>query len=422
MFNKIRFPLNLTSTRSNFAWAILLQIVEKGAGYIVLAVLTRVLLKTELGTMFYALSISGLVAVLLNFGTDTYLIRKVASDTSNGLAHLSSILSIRIVTVILGYGILNFIVWQIQPELIPIMLLASAYDFLEEVGHTFLSFFAGEKQVIYRLAVIGFFKILTILIVGFIAIFTRMLIPVLWAYIGLSGLFVLSCFWMIKHSFGKIEMKWEPQTSFYILKISAPFFWANYLNMMHMRFDTILVGSMLNMQNLANYELGIKLIEVMRFMVRPFNLVFLPVFSEYYASLQLQKLRARFWLLNSILFGLGILLAMLMNIFGSFVIHQLFGNGYSESVLPTQILFISLPFLLVGTIATLTANAIHQEKKTVLVLFIAVLVNIGLNLIAIPRMGIIGAAWVTVFSQFVLTLGMLIVVIPYLSKSDQEQH
>lgn len=76
---------------------------------------------------------------------------------------------------------------------------------------------------------------------------------------------------------------------------------------MHMRFDTILVGAMLNVREVANYELGIKLVEAVRFMGFT-HTVFLPVFSEYFAKRTTEKLRTRFLLLASIVFTAGIFL------------------------------------------------------------------------------------------------------------------
>lgn len=414
MFKKIFPSFSINSTRANFAWATVLQVVEKGAGYVVLAVLTRTLLKADLGTMFYALSISDLVAVLLNFGTDTYLIRKVAIDPQNSLNHLSKILSIRCVTVTVGYGVLNFAVWQWMPDLLPVMLLASAHDFLEEIGQTFQSFFSGKRQVVYRLVMVGGFKLIMMVGIVVIALTYQALIPVLLGYVGLSALFVLACFWVIRQRFGRINMKWEPQISSSILRTSLPFFLANVLTTMHMRFDTIMVGAMLNVREVANYELGIKLVEVARFLVRPLNIVFLPVFSEYFLHLQQKKLRIRFLLLTLLMLIMGFTLTILMNLFGSFIIYWLFGAAYAESVAPAQILFLSIPFLFTGMVANIVANAIHQERGTAVVLFVAVLVNVGLNLFAIPKFGISGAAWVTLISQTILTLGMFLLVMPKL--------
>src|SRR6185295_412045 len=168
------------NTKANIVWAMLLQTIEKAAGYLILAVLTRTLLKIDLGAFFFALSIAELTAVFLNFGTDTYLIRKVAMDPENGLDHLSQVLSMRFVSMGVGYGLLNLSIWFFRPELAAIMLLVAGYDFLEEIYYSISAFLTGSKQLFYRLLILGGFKILTFIGISFIAYITRSLMSVLW--------------------------------------------------------------------------------------------------------------------------------------------------------------------------------------------------------------------------------------------------
>jgi hypothetical protein len=85
---------DLHSTRANIMWAFALQVIEKGAGYVILAVLTRTLLQEELGGMFFAVSIARLAAVTLSLGTDSHMIRKVANAPPNSLLYLSQNLSL----------------------------------------------------------------------------------------------------------------------------------------------------------------------------------------------------------------------------------------------------------------------------------------------------------------------------------------
>ena len=395
-------------------WAMTLQVLEKGVGYIVLAVLTRTMLKAELGAMFFAISISELMALALNFGTDTYLIRRVASDPEHGLTHLSNVLSIRVVNTAGGYIILNLAIWLIQPELSPIMLLVSAYDFLEEIYFSFAAFFSARRQIIYRLLIFGGFKLMSFPVILLVAYVTRALLPVLWTYLTFNLLLVVTVFIFTRRVFGRIRFAWRPRAILETLRSAFPFFLVNGLGLMHMRLDTIMVGAMLDFQQLANYGLGIRLLEVTRFIIRPLMTVFLPIFVEYSINRRWQKFRQRFNQFMIAAFAIGTLLAIVMQVFGLEVIRSLFGPNYVESVAPAQILFISLPFLYLYLIANVAANALHMERKTVIVLLVAVVTNLGLNWFAIPAFGITGAAWVTVISQTILAIGMLALVLPKL--------
>jgi len=395
-------------------WAMSLQVIEKASGYVILAVMARVLLKADLGAMFFALSVSGLVAIALNFGTDTYLIRRVAGDPKHGMDHFSRVLSLRISNSLICYCLLNLFIWLVRPELTPVMLLVSAYDFLEEIYQAFASFFVAQKQIIYRLLTLGGFKILGMFVISFVAYTGRSLVPILWTYLLIDMALVATVFLVTQRNFGKIRFHWKPSAYYEIFRLALPFFLVNTLTLMHMRFDTIMIGTMLGFQQLANYELGIKLVEVTRFIVRPLGNVFLPIFVEYTMKSSWHQLRRRF--LQLILFTalIGILLATVVQLFAKELIEFLFGPNYLESVAPTRILFISVPFLYAGLVLNIVGNALHVEGKIVWTLFLAVLINVGLNVFIIPEQGISGAAWVTVISQIALTLGMLIVVIPLL--------
>jgi O-antigen/teichoic acid export membrane protein len=146
-------------------------------------------------------------------------------------------------------------------------------------------------------------------------------------------------------------------------------------------------------------------------LIRPIKTVFFPIFSEYTAAGNWDRLRMRFKQLMFLAFGIGGGAFLLMFIFGSFVITLLFGDAYQASVRVTQVLFLSVPFLFAEFLANVVANALHLERRVLSITMWVVILNIGLNLIAIPMYGIMGAAWVTVVSQIFLTAGILTLVI-----------
>jgi O-antigen/teichoic acid export membrane protein len=153
------------------------------------------------------------------------------------------------------------------------------------------------------------------------------------------------------------------------------------------------------------------MLEVARFVVRPLHSVFFPVFSEYVAAGRWDKLRARFGLLIAAVSVVGIALAIGMQIAGAQLLILLFGANYQDSVLPARVLFLSVPMMYASFLATTLALSIHREKLSALVLGLCVALNVGLNLVLIPRFGTLGAAWATVASQLFLAVSMLAVVL-----------
>jgi O-antigen/teichoic acid export membrane protein len=400
-----RFALN--STRANMVWAAASQTIEKLAGYFVIAVFTRALLKSDLGALFFALSISEICATMLNFGTDSLLIRRVSTEPGQAVPHFSRILSLRLVNMLAGYAVINLFVYFFRPDLLPVFCLVAAYDFLEEIHFVFLAFFTGQKRQLYRLVMFGGFKILSFVALSLTALWTGSLFFVLWTQVFLNLLLVLMAFAYVRRQFGPFQLRFDPRSGMEIMRLSMPFFFINFLTILHMRFDTVMVGLLLGLQQVAVYELGIKMMEVTRFVVRPLHSVLFPVFSEYVARGEWARLRARFVLLTGAVLGIGIVLAAGMQAFGPRLIVLLFGSGYQESAPPAQILFVSVPMMYVGLMCVTLAAAMHREAESALILGASVALNLALNFVLIPRTGIIGAAWATVISQTVLMTGML---------------
>jgi O-antigen/teichoic acid export membrane protein len=63
------------------------------------------------------------------------------------------------------------------------------------------------------------------------------------------------------------------------------------------------------------------------------------------------------------------------------------------------VLYLSVPGLYTATVAMLLASSTMREKRAVFIMALGVALNVALNLVAIPRYGALGAAWVTVASQ-----------------------
>ena len=150
---------------------------------------------------------------------------------------------------------------------------------------------------------------------------------------------------------------------------------------------------MLNLVQVAYYDLGMKMLEVARFLIRPFYSAFYPVFSDMAARRRWKGLRRRALQLTAGAFGLGVLVALGMQLFGSWAIVLLFGSEYGATVLPAKILFLSVPLVYVHFILTILANALHLENRSAWLLGASAALNLALNVVVIPRYGIVGAAW-----------------------------
>jgi O-antigen/teichoic acid export membrane protein len=168
-----------------------------------------------------------------------------------------------------------------------------------------------------------------------------------------------------------------------------------------------MVGFMLGVIQVAYYDLGLKMLEVARFLIRPFYSVFYPIFSQMAARRRWKGLRRRALQLTAGAFALGLFVTLGFELVGPQAITLLFGANYAASVAPSRILFLSLPLINLHFILITLANALHMERTSAWLLAASAAINLGLNVVVIPRYGIMGAAWTTLASQAFLTGSML---------------
>ena len=89
------------------------------------------------------------------------------------------------------------------------------------------------------------------------------------------------------------------------------------------------------------------------------------------------------------------------------IIRIVYTAAYDDSAEVLRVLYLSVPGLYAATVAMLVASSTMGEKRAVLIMAAGVTLNVALNLVAIPRYGALGAAWVTVASQTFVGLWLI---------------
>ncbi len=87
------------------------------------------------------------------------------------------------------------------------------------------------------------------------------------------------------------------------------------------------------------------------------------------------------------------------------VIGLLFGAAYAPAATALQVLVLAVPIGALREVAVAALIARQRERALLRVNLVTTVVNVSLNLVVIPRYGLVGAAWATVASE-VVRLGL----------------
>jgi O-antigen/teichoic acid export membrane protein len=206
----------------------------------------------------------------------------------------------------------------------------------------------------------------------------------------------------------------------HVLTYSLPLFALSALTLVHAKLDEIMLAALTSYEQVASYAASYKLLEVSRFVVRPLGMVLFPLFVAAAAAGDWRKYRdgARHVLLGAGAVGL-VLLALLVPA-APFIVPTVYGDEYRSSIEIAQILFLATPALFIGQVALFLANSLYLDRVAILVTALGVLGNAGINLVAIPRWGAVGAAWTTFATETFVALSLVSVVLVCLRRKQHD--
>jgi O-antigen/teichoic acid export membrane protein len=168
----------------------------------------------------------------------------------------------------------------------------------------------------------------------------------------------------------------------------------------YMRIDQIMIKHMLDAQSLGLYSSVTRIYEGWIIMFTVVSVSLLPVISKL-KSKSVEIYRIKLTHLFSLLIWISIAGALFSTIFRYEIISIIFGPDFLAASRVFSIVMWSAPFAAIGSLTVRYLTIENMERKIAIRTFIALAVNIGLNIILIPLYGIEGAAISTLIALFV---------------------
>ena len=391
--------MRLSKTRRDLLMAFASQFGFKILGFGVLALLARALSQAEYGKLMFALTLCELTVLVTDLGASTDLSRRVAAAPADARDRLEAVLSARLPLVAAYLVFLPLWVAVTKPDALAVAAAIAVYIVLKDVYRTYSSLFLGLHRVGYTVAAFGTSLVVLLTAVAVGAMSGAGLAWMTGAYV-LSGSVLLGMAAAITRlKLGPVRLRFGWRRMQRVFRRSIWLFVLSIAGVVHFAADTVMLGYLQPYEQVARYQAAAKLLEASQFVVRPLTLILLPVCAAYAARQQWNDLRR---LMHKMFAGMAVIGAAAWGFVALLavpIIRIVYTATYDESAEVLQVLYLSVPGLYAATVAMLLASATMREKRAVLIMATGVALNVALNLVAIPRYGALGAAWVTVISQ-----------------------
>lgn len=366
-------------------------VISQLFGFVVVLYLARVLGPDSFGKINFAMAFLAFVNLLPNLGMTLWGTKEIAADKSKMASISADIVSLRLVLSVVGFIVLIGISLVLNKSSdIKVLLLLYGLGLFPAALYLDWVFQGIEKMEIIGLGRIA----IALTNIGLILLLVRgpqqlLWIPVINALAGLLGAALLLI--IFQHQKGTLALRFDRQATRRIIKQSLPLGLSMILIQIIYYLDTILLGFMRGTADVGIYNAAYRLV---LFVIVGgafyFDAIF-PVVANYYetshsAILKLLSYTARMVAVLAIPMGVG------CTLLARPILELFYGARYADSTAALQILIWVAVLIYFNMIYARAMWACNQQTAYLKIVAGQAVLNVIMNVIFIPRIGIAGAA------------------------------
>lgn len=407
----------MTTTRNiahNTAYQLTGKVLSTLLGVLALGMMTRYLGTEKFGWYITTISFLQFIGILIDFGLIPVTAQMMSEPEHNKTKLFQNLLGFRFVTAIIFLGIAPFIalLFPYPPE-VKIAIAISTISFLAvSMNQIFVGFYQTKMKM--HIQAIGENIGRIIMIVGLWLLFRQQasFLPIMWMVI-LNSVVYMIFMWSMATKYDRPKLAFDWQIWKKIMIKMWPIAISIIFNVVYLKGDTLLLSIFRSQTEVGLYGAAYRVIDILSQMAMMIMGIMLPLLA-YHWSRNLKKEFKKYYqqsfdviMLLALPMTLGIIMTakQIMEIVG--------GKEFISSGRPLQILAIAVFGVYLGAIFGHTIVGINRQKQTIWIYLSSALITLIGYLIFIPKFGMYGAAWMTVFSEVYVGLMLFLAVKHY---------
>ncbi len=395
----------------------ILRILGMIVGYAFTLIVTRNLGASAWGIFALCLTVLQITSVIGKLGLDTALLRFIAQYNAQGKVKTAKYIYLKSIIVIVPLSLfLSVSLYYLSPLVaervftkehiapyLKLMSFALIPFVLLSINSESLRAFKKIKEYTTLQNLLPFLFALIFFSISFYILNIKNIKAVIVAYILGIGVSFLFSFLFLNKEFGSRNGELEEFSLKQILSVSIPMLLSGSLFMIMSWADTIMLGMWRTEEEVGIYNVAVRLSMITSFTLAAINSIAAPKFAEFWgkgdikglAKVAQQSTKLIFWTSAPILVLYILFPKFFMGIFG-----EEFRKGALALVFLTIGQFVNAATGSVGLILMMTDK--QNAHRNLMLMIVAG--NVVLNILLIPKFGILGAA---LASMFTLTWGNL---------------
>ncbi len=398
---------NLKKVAENIGWLSFDRIFRMGVGLFVGPWVARYLGPEQYGILNYAIAFSSIFGTIASFGIDQIVIRDLVNEPQKTNDILGTAFCLKLIggSFSVAFSVLAVLFLNKGDILIRILVL------LVSLGFIFQSFLAidlyFQSQVKSKLTVYSQNIAFIVISVYKLFLIIKKASLIYFAFAGLMevilGSFFLVWIYSSRNGSGIRAWRFKYPVAIKLIKNGWPLILANVATGIYMRIDQIMIGKMLNSESVGFYSAAVKITDVWYIIPTIItNSVFPSLVQSKKTSSEMyyKRLRKLFF----VVIYLAVVISLPVTFLSKWIITSFYGVAYSSGANVLAVYIWASVFVFLGIASGPWFIIENLQNYSFYKTFSGAIINILLNSVLIPKYSILGAAWATIISQFLVSV------------------
>lgn len=394
---------------ANTGWMFLGKMFTLLISFFVGIYIARYLGPSNYGILSYVISFVGLFSFLTSFGIDSIVSREIIKNHDRKDEIMGTGFYLKIVGSFLAIISVFVVSFFITKEIFILGLIwLFALNFIPQAFNIIEIYFQSQvlsKKVVTAQVVSNIIS--TILKIGCILLGKGIFWLVVISVIETSIYAMILIFSFRKFNNHIRKWKFNSNIAISLLKDSWPLMFASVAIGIYMKIDQVMIKNMLGNEQAGIYAVAVKLSEVWYFIPALVCTSLFPAIMNAKKDGNIIIYKKRMLKLYSLMIYVSSFIAIPISLFVDFIIIKLFGIEYYGAISVLKIHIWAGVGVFLGYAMTQYLIAENYTKIFFMVSVFGAIFNIIFNLILIPKYGINGAAFATLFSYIFSTFAII---------------
>lgn len=396
---------NAKHIAGNVAWLMGATVVQKAVAFLSFFFVARWSGPATTGSYFYAVAITSVCVVLADLGLTPVVIREYAANPERGRRFAKAAFCAKALLVPLAVVVALVYTYARGSSSSILLSVVIACGVMSADACTLLLYGVLRGSQKLRFEAIGMLttQIITAMAAMTAAWFFRGNVQALIIALLLGSLWNVAWAWRHVHALGWRETSWNMEDVRAIVKLAVPFALAGIFVKVYSYVDTLFLEAYWPKTEVGHYAVAYKLTYAFQFLPLTFVAALYPGLSAMHARGDKEELTRALRGSLRLMLLLSVPIAVGLSAFSQLV-PTLFGKAYAPAISVLSILsWVLIPIFWDFPVGSLL-NATHRAHLKTASMAIAMVVNVILNAVLVPRYGAVGAAYAALVSFTILGL------------------